>query len=96
MGARKERKISVVLRLILLVFAVYIVFSLGNLQIQLVQSRKELDAINATKEEKVLKINQMLNLLENGQEADFIERAARERLGYAFADEQVFVDLSGN
>ncbi len=96
MGTQKERKVSIVLRLVLLVFAIYIVFSLGNLQIQLVQSKKELAAINATKEEKVLKVNQMLDLLENGEEADFIERAARERLGYAFADEQVFVDLSGN
>ncbi len=96
MGERKERKVSIVLRLVLLVFAVYIVFSLGNLQIQLVQSKKELASINATKEEKILKVNQMLDLLENGEEADFIERAARERLGYAFADEQVYVDISGN
>ncbi len=96
MGTQKERKVSIILRLVLLIFAIYIVFSLGNLQIQLVQSKKELAAINATKEEKILKVNQMLDLLENGEEADFIERAARERLGYAFADEQVFVDLSGN
>ena len=35
-------------------------------------------------------------LLETGDEKELIERAARERLGYVYPDEQVFIDPSGN
>ena len=35
-------------------------------------------------------------LLAEGNEAKIIEKAARERLGYVFEDEQVYVDISAN
>ena len=38
----------------------------------------------------------MANMLENSTDEDFIERAAREKLGYVYADEHKFIDISGN
>ena len=34
-------------------------------------------------------------LAENGNDKDYIERAARDRLGYVYANEEVFTAISG-
>ncbi|MDD4699488.1 MAG: septum formation initiator family protein [Oscillospiraceae bacterium] len=96
MSTKPQKRKSVLLRLILLLFSVYIIGSLGNLQIELINSRKELESLTAEQTEKSIKVNELVTLLDNGTEADFIEKAARERLGYVYADEQVYIDLSGN
>lgn len=95
MGNRKNKRKSFFLRLVLLGFSIYTIVSLGRLQIELVNSRKELEHQTAKEAEIKLRNQELLNLLNNGTERDFIERAARDRLGYVYADEQVFEDLSG-
>lgn len=35
-------------------------------------------------------------MLEDGSKTKIIEKAARERLGYVYPDEQIFIDISGN
>ncbi len=92
----RNKAVSIFLRLALLVFSVYVLFSIGNLQIQLNEGRKELNRLNQVKTEKTRKINELMNLLDSGTEADFIEKAARERLGYVYSDEKIYEDLSGN
>jgi len=96
MSTKPKKRKSVFLRLTLLLFSAYIVVSLGNLQIELINSRKELESLTVEQTEKSIKVNELVTLLDNGTEADFIEKAARERLGYVYADEQVYIDLSGN
>ena len=90
-GKRK----SILLRILLLVFSVYIIISLTNLQIQLIERKRELKSGEALLAAKELKTEELLRLLDSGTEAELIEKAARERLGYVYPDEQVFVDLSG-
>lgn len=90
----KKRK-SIILRLTLLAFAVYTIISMSQMEMELVESHKRLtDLENQTTQQK-LKNQELLQLLENGSEKDFIERAARDRLGYVYADEQVYTDMSG-
>lgn len=86
---------SILLRILLLAFAVYIIISLTNLQVQLVARKKELKSGQAVLEAKNLQISELTRLLDRGNESKLIEKAARERLGYVYPDEQVYVDLSG-
>lgn len=95
MGNRKHKRKSVFLRLVLLGFSIYTIISLGKLQVELINSRRELEYQTAKEAEIKLRNQELLNLLNNGTERDFIERAARDRLGYVYADERVFEDLSG-
>lgn len=90
-GKRK----SVILRILLLVFSVYIIISMTNLQIQLIDRTRELKSGEALLEAKNLQIEELVRLLDSGTEAELIEKAARERLGYVYPEEQVYVDLSG-
>lgn len=86
---------SIILRILLLVFSVYIIISLTNLQMQLIERKRELKSGEALLAAKELQTKELLRLLDSGTEAQLIEKAARERLGYVYPDEQVFVDLSG-
>lgn len=95
MIAVKKRRKSVILRLLLLAFSVYILISLINYQVQLTNHRRDLAERQRTLEAKNLEVSELERLLESGTESQLIERAARERLGYVYPDEQVYVDLSG-
>ena len=95
MAQGTKRRKSVILRLTLLAFAVYTIISMGQMEMELAESHRKLtDLENQTTQQK-LKNQELLQLLENGSEKDFIERAARDRMGYVYADEQVYTDMSG-
>lgn len=94
MAAKKKK--SIILRVLLLIFAGYMIFQLGSLQVEMISLKKEYKAEQAKVEKLNLEIDELKHLLDKGSEADIIEKAARERLGYVFSDEQVFIDISGN
>lgn len=93
--ARPTKKHSVIIRFALLAFAVYMVITMSSLQIELVRSKQELNDLYANINSVKLKNQELTNLLENGTESDYIERAARDRLGYVYSNEEVFTDISG-
>ena len=95
MNNRPKKKHSVIRRVLLLVVSGYLLYSLGDLQFQLIKQRKEYNQLNEQKKVMEQKISEFERLLENGTEAQIVEKAARERLGYVYADEQVYVDISG-
>lgn len=95
MAQGTRRRKSVILRLTLLAFAVYTIVSMGSMEMQLMDSNKQLRDLQNQTEQQKSENQQLLQLLENGSEKDFIERAARDRLGYVYADEQVYTDMSG-
>jgi cell division protein FtsB len=70
--------------------------SLGSLVSELAESRSTLAQVQAEIDETASRIEENKNLLENSTEDELIEKAARERLGFVYPNEQVFVDISGN
>lgn len=91
---RKKKK-SILLKLLLLGFLIYITVSLGSLQVEFINSRNELKNAQAEKQ-KISENIENLTALLNGEEKQLIERAARDKLGYVYEDEQVYADISGN
>lgn len=96
MAKKKERKYSVIQRLLVLAVSVYLLYSLGDLQYQLIAQKKEYAALEEQKEVMSQQIAELQNLLSDGTEAEIIEKAARERLGFVYADEKIYEDISGN
>ncbi len=94
-GVRPVRKRSIILRLGIFVFALFMVVSNAKLQVELIQKLDLKKARMEQNEKAALKVEELQNLLENGTESDFIERVARERLGYVYSDEEVYTDISG-
>ncbi len=96
MAEKTKRQSSIILRVVLLGFAVYMIYYLATLIGDYNSVQKQHDAAITRRDELVLEVQQKANMLENGNDADFIERAARERLGYVYADEHVYIDISGD
>lgn len=93
-GEKKHK--SIFLRLALLSISIYIVYILIGLQSDLINCRHILE-----NKQKQIKTNQITNkelenLLKNGSEKDFIERAARDKLDYIYSNEETYEDISGN
>ncbi len=92
----KKRKSSVILRLLVLGVAAYFVVTSVSEVARLMSAKAELDALIDKKQSLQLDIEQISQLLSSDNHKDIIEKAARERLGFVYSDEEVFVDTSGN
>ncbi len=90
----RKRK-SLILRIVLLAFAVYMIYGLNVTLFDLLDLRRQQQSLEREKAVLSQRVKEYENLLANGKESDFIERAARDKLGYVFPDETVFEDISG-
>lgn len=91
-----KRSKSIIVRLIVLFVASYMVMNLIGLFRELGESQSKLVELKATLEQEQLQIEEYKALLNDGSHNDIIEKAARERLGYVYSNEEVYVDISGN
>lgn len=96
MKKKKRNNKSILLRLMILGVCVYMIATLSGLWNTLNKSRKELDALKEQYAAEQNDIEELRAILKDGSESKIIEKAARERLGYIYPDEQVFIDISGN
>lgn len=88
-------KLNVFLRFAVITFCIYIVVVLFNLQVQLKEKREELDRLNAqiAVEEEIKTENQ--RFINSEDKEEYIERMARDKLGFARPDERVFYNIGG-
>lgn len=96
MSKSGKRSRSVIVRLIVLFVASYMVVTLIGLYRELSESQNRLADLKATLQSEQIKIEEYKALLGEGTHADIIEKAARERLGYVYSGEEVYIDISGN
>lgn len=96
MKKKKRKNKSILLRIMILGVCVYMLATLSGLWNTLNESRKELEALKEQYAAEQNDIDELRAMLEDGSEAKIIEKAARERLGYVYPDEQIFIDISGN
>lgn len=96
MKKKKHKNKSILLRIMILGVCVYMIATLSGLWNTLSKSRKELDELNAQYAAEQNDIEELRAMLEDDSQSKIIEKAARERLGYIYPDEQVFIDISGN
>ena len=90
-----QRK-SILLRLMILGICVYMIATLAGLWQELGASRQKLRELEQEAQATANDIEKLKSILADGSEAKVIEKAARERLGYVYPDEQVFIDISGS
>ena len=87
---------SIIIKLILIAFAIFAILTLAKLQVQLFEEKEELAALNKEKAEKQATEEELKDLLENGTKSDLIEKAARDKLDYVYKDDIVINDTTGN
>ncbi len=100
MRVLKKAKVkkSIILRIAIFSFCVYIVSVLVSQQIQISNKRADLDELNkkiAMQDSKNEEMQRIADSKSDENEA-YIERIARECLGFAKQGERVFVNIIGN
>ncbi len=95
MSSNKKKK-SIIVRVLVLAVCAYMLTSLVGLWRELNTKQKEYEALERVKIEKINKRDYLQQLLEEGSHVEMIEKAAREKLGYVYPDEEIYVDISGN
>ena len=96
MKQKPKRKKSVIVRLIVLGVSVYTVATLINLGNQLTEDRNTLTQLQNQRDTIKLENEELSALLDSDSHSAIIEKAARERLGYVYSDEEIYIDISGN
>ncbi len=95
MAVQTNKRGSIIIRVVLLLFAVWMIYYLGSLIKDYNSLQSELAATIARRDELTLEVAEKAKLLETGNDADFIEKAAREKLGFVYSNEHVYIDISG-
>ena len=90
---RKEKKNpkSRLLKIAVCLFVVYIAYSIVVQQLEIRDRKMMLEAVQQQCQQQSEE-----RLLAMSDDKDYIERIARERLGYAYPDEKVYIDSSKN
>lgn len=96
MKQKPKRKKSVIVRLIVLGVAVYMVATLINRGNELAEYRAQLAELEKQRDLEKIQIEELKALLDSDSHSAIIEKAARERLGYVYSDEEIYIDISGN
>ena len=74
---------------------IYLSVSLITSQFELMTKRQQKQILEEEKQRVQLEVDDVENVLENEDEEEYIERVARQRLGYANPNEKVFKDIQG-
>ena len=93
---KQKKQKSILLRIFILFVCGYFAVTLGSLWGKLNESIKELEDLKAQLEAEEYEVEELREVLNADSNTPLIEKAARERLGYIYSDEQVFVDISGD
>ena len=96
MKQKPKRRKSIILRLIILVASVYMITMLVGLGDELNQAKAELERLENHRDSLQLTVSEDKALLDSDSHAAIIEKAARERLGFVYSDEEIYIDISGN
>lgn len=96
MKHKTKKNKSVILRLFILGVCAYFSVTLTGLWSDLNEKRKELSQLNEQYVAEQNDIEELRSMLDSESNQQIIEKAARERLGYIYSNEQVFIDYSGS
>ncbi len=96
MKKRPKKNKSIILRLLVLFVCGYFTITLATLWGSLNDSLKELDSLKQQLAAEKNEVEQLKEILKDESNISLIEKAARERLGFIYSDEQVFIDISGD
>ena len=96
MKRKRKKNKSIILRLLILGVCAYFTITLAGLWNSLNESRAELAALKVQHDQTLNDIEEYREMLNSDSHKEIIEKAARERLGYIYSDEQIFIDISGN
>ena len=78
----------------LILLAVFLIYTMVDLQSQLSALKREYDEVHKEKTEKAISKEELKELQKDESMDKLIEWAARDKLDYVYMDEEVYIDIS--
>lgn len=95
MSKRRKRKANWLMRTALLCSIAYVVVTLIGMQVEVNEKRRYLVSVEREVYRQQAENAEIKRILDGGTDREYIERVARDKLGYAYPDEKIFIDRSG-
>lgn len=92
----KKKKSNPIFKLCLLFSAFYIVVCLVNSQLDITKKKAELESIQEKIVNQGVENKNLERIINSDEDDEYIEKLAREKLGFAYPDERIYIDISGN
>ncbi len=83
-------------RLGVICVTVFLAFSIVSKQIELAEKKEILAKLEEQKQALMVSNEEKKQLIEKSDQDEFVEKIAREYFGFAYPDEQVYIDISGS
>lgn len=96
MSRRKNKRKVPIFKIVVCILSLSIVVSLIQLQIEMSARKQELTEIDKKIADQEQENKELRRLLALGDDITYIERFARERLGFAYPDERIYIDMAGS
>ena len=91
----QKRKKNLLLRVAVIAFGVYLLYSMIATQANISEKKAELDTLRQEYSEMLIRNEELQKTLDSYGTDEFIEEQARSKLGYAYPDEHLYIDVSG-
>lgn len=87
---------GVLARLLVLVFCGYLLVCLVSNELDIMIKNRQIASLEEQIAQQQAESTELQRLLESGDDiSEYYEKIAREKLGYSYPDEQIFVDITG-
>ena len=96
MARRKKDKTSFLSKLVFTAFGVFAVWQIIGFQVEIAAQETYLEKLREQLKEQQVANKEIERLLELGDDEEYLERIAQEKLGYAYSDETIYIDISGS
>ncbi len=85
-----------IIKISIIAFIIYFLFSFIKIEMQISEKKESL--LSVQEDIKTIQSNndKLSEILSSGEEFGYIERVAREKLGFLYPDERVFINIFGN
>lgn len=93
---KKKSITSIALKVAVAVLGVYLLVSFVDGQMKVASMQAQQNTVQAQIDAKAAENEELSEILESGDDNAYIERIARQKLGYAWPDEKVYIDITQN
>lgn len=91
---KKEQKLSFVLLVVFLFFAGYLAISFVSVRMNINQREKQIVELKSQLEQQQAENSQLQAVIDGGDQEEYIERIARDKLGYVLPGEKVYYNVT--
>lgn len=96
MKKRKKRKSSFIVRLSAVCLVLCLAYTLISTQLRVKSLERNIEQLQRNIVDQRLKNDELAVLLSIEESDEYVERIARDKLGFCYPDEQILIDRSGS